>query len=576
MVSRALLSDNSEYFCGILVTSRFTTVQKKLHRVVFVFVCLSTFFVNNDVILPDIMESRNIVTAREMVSDGHWIVTTMNGEYRFEKPPLPTWFSAIAEIISPDNIALHRAFAGCAALLLIYFFYRFARKILLVEPMIATLLLCTCYNIILMGRTATWDIYCHAFMMGAICCLSEALMDERCSWRNFSLAGIFVGLSILSKGPVSLYALFLPYIICFSVAFRPKMKGKIGALVTMIVIAIIIGTSWYSYVYIAAYDAMQRIADKESGAWLNHNVRPWYYYWKFFLETGIWSVLLLTAIVVPLTSKICRANRRHMFALAWMLAVLLFLSFLPEKKSRYLLPILIPAAYTMAFLIERWKQQFADATALKSDRILFRTNTILIAVAVITLPVAAYFCVYREEMISLATFIIFTIVFWAIAAALLRFAIKYDTIRMLLTVTALFVFAECFVLPVLGPLFNNDAVNSISTTRDREDLQQLDFYYYNEEKNMRMEVVYAAYRKILPIDVTNIDSIKSKLPFALLTHGRVSDEIPQDILNEIDTIYIDEYDSNRWPVGHKRHLPSLVYNVTILNHKQTIDNQQDE
>ena len=25
---------------------------------------------------------------------------------------------------------------------------------------------------------------------------------------------------------------------------------------------------------------------KESGAWISYNVRPWYYYWKFFLESG--------------------------------------------------------------------------------------------------------------------------------------------------------------------------------------------------------------------------------------------------------------------------------------------------
>ena len=33
-------------------------------------VCLTTFFVDNSVLVPDIMESGNIVTAREMVYDG--------------------------------------------------------------------------------------------------------------------------------------------------------------------------------------------------------------------------------------------------------------------------------------------------------------------------------------------------------------------------------------------------------------------------------------------------------------------------------------------------------------------------
>ena len=42
-------------------------------------VCLFAFFVNNEIIVPDIMEARNIVTAREMVYEGHWVVPTMNG-----------------------------------------------------------------------------------------------------------------------------------------------------------------------------------------------------------------------------------------------------------------------------------------------------------------------------------------------------------------------------------------------------------------------------------------------------------------------------------------------------------------
>ena len=34
-----------------------------------------------------IMEARNFITAREMVQDNHWLLTTMNGEARYQKPP---------------------------------------------------------------------------------------------------------------------------------------------------------------------------------------------------------------------------------------------------------------------------------------------------------------------------------------------------------------------------------------------------------------------------------------------------------------------------------------------------------
>ena len=50
--------------------------------------CFVAFFVNNCFLRPDIMETRNLETAREMVEGGNWLVPRMNGEYRLEKPPL--------------------------------------------------------------------------------------------------------------------------------------------------------------------------------------------------------------------------------------------------------------------------------------------------------------------------------------------------------------------------------------------------------------------------------------------------------------------------------------------------------
>ena len=51
-----------------------------------VLLAVTTFFVNNSALPTDIMEARNLVTAREIVADGNWIVPTMNGELRLEKP----------------------------------------------------------------------------------------------------------------------------------------------------------------------------------------------------------------------------------------------------------------------------------------------------------------------------------------------------------------------------------------------------------------------------------------------------------------------------------------------------------
>lgn len=178
------------------------TQNYRWHLPLLLLVFCCSFFINNGAIFADIMESRNIITAREMVYDHNWLVPTMNGELRLEKPPLPTWIAAITEMISPDNLPLQRAMAGFAAVMLVLFFYKFATKLTgnRTYALVSSLVLCTSYNIILMGRTATWDIYCHAFMMGAIYYLYLALRQNPCKWTYFIGAGIFYGIIFSRQG----------------------------------------------------------------------------------------------------------------------------------------------------------------------------------------------------------------------------------------------------------------------------------------------------------------------------------------------------------------------------------------
>ena len=57
-------------------------------------ICIIIFMTHLDALWVNIMEARNFVTAREMLQDSNWLLTTLNGEPRYQKPPLPTWLSA--------------------------------------------------------------------------------------------------------------------------------------------------------------------------------------------------------------------------------------------------------------------------------------------------------------------------------------------------------------------------------------------------------------------------------------------------------------------------------------------------
>ena len=98
----------------------------------------------NSHIVPDIMESRNLIAAREMVEEGNWLIPTMNGELRLAKPPLPTWISAGQLLLTGNSWAAQRIPAALAGCFMLYWLY------LLVLSMTRSRLL-ACLSVLLLG-----------------------------------------------------------------------------------------------------------------------------------------------------------------------------------------------------------------------------------------------------------------------------------------------------------------------------------------------------------------------------------------------------------------------------------------
>lgn len=104
--------------------------MKKQHYLLLALLMLITFFANRAALPTDIMEARNLVTAREIVADGNWLVPTMNGEPRLEKPPLPTWVAAAIEKMCPGNLAAQRTAPGLMGCLWTVYLFLLVRYLL--------------------------------------------------------------------------------------------------------------------------------------------------------------------------------------------------------------------------------------------------------------------------------------------------------------------------------------------------------------------------------------------------------------------------------------------------------------
>ena len=541
-----------------------------IHYLFIAVVCWFAFFMHNGVLYPEIMESRNLVTAREMVEFDNWLVPTMNGELRFAKPPLPTWVAALIEMVSPDNLPLQRAAAGLMATLMVFFLYflvlEMSRHKLL--ALLSAVTLATSYNVIMASRYATWDIYCHALMMGAILYFYRGTVARGRAWGKFLVAGLFLGLSFLGKGPISFYALLLPFLIAYLWLYRPSFRGKWWAVGAMVLVFAVVGFWWPGYLYIYHREEILSVVARESSNWVSYNVRPWYYYHLFFAESGLWALFLLTGLVgwFWLRNKVA-LRKDYAFAALWTVAVLVLLSCVPEKKTRYLLPLLIPASVVVAHYVVYVYDALRDKSLSRGGRALFRLNAFVPALIALAMPVALYVVFYADGQMSLGVFILVSCLFLGAAWSVFVGGLHFRVLKVYTGVVVMLLFVTTFLMPSVSVLFNNPDFLSIRSLRQNEAVSGLPFYYEESETPPRIEFIYEAGRRILPRDFRSDTTLLRELPVVLVSERPAAEVLGPGLLSRVALRPVEIFDTapDEGQMGRRR--PIFIRNITILEKK---------
>ncbi|HPR85045.1 MAG TPA: phospholipid carrier-dependent glycosyltransferase [Prolixibacteraceae bacterium] len=349
----------------------------------------------------NIMEARNFVTAREMVQNNEYLLTTLNGQPRYEKPPLPSWLTAASGVVFGfDSLFAMRLPVVLITMLLVFAFYLFSVQLKLTSKHALQngLILVTSFYVFFAGRDNQWDMYTHSFMMVSVLFLWKLFTSATNQWKNSLLSGLFLGFSILSKGPVSAYAMLLPFLISYGIVYRVPFRKKWAYFAAMLFSGMIIGASWYIYVRLKDPASFQTIASREAANWTSYEVKPFYYYWDFFVQSGLWAIPSLVALTYPYMKTRVRDLKSYQFALFWTLLGIVFLSAIPEKKVRYLVPVLIPLALTTGFYIEYLIQNF-KFSLLNWEKALASTFSSAIALVGFAFPFAIAF-VLKERLAS--------------------------------------------------------------------------------------------------------------------------------------------------------------------------------
>jgi len=525
--------------------------------------CLAIFFTHFSALYVNIMEARNFITAREMLQDDNWLLTTINGLPRYQKPPLPTWLTAFSGgLFGLYNLAALRLPAAIMGSLTIFASYFLSIRIFKDRQLafIGALILVSSFYIVLAGRDANWDIFTHAFMMVCIYNLYLLFTLEKRKYLYAIMAAVFFGFSFMSKGPVSLYALLLPFLIAYGVVYKfKKMKSKILPVIIFLVIGVIISGWWYWYTYTFDPATVMKVQSKETSNWTGYNVRPFYYYWSFFTQSGVWTIPAFVALLYPYLKNRVTDKKGYLFTFLWTMGSVVLLSIIPEKKSRYLLPVLIPMALNTAYYIEYLFRRFKTIKDKRETIPVFAHFSIVAGIGVI-FPIAGYFLLKDFMAEKWPWYALLSVALFTIGFLMFKYLFRRNIKPVFYLNVAFIAAIMCFGMPMAKTFTVNPNYTSFSKLSNWSTQEDIKVY---ELAAFTPELVWA-YGEPLPILLGDDGvGIPSDTPFGVLVSGN-----DQALFNETFKDYsvkkIRRYDMNPQPADNRSHKTRLWRDLYVV------------
>ncbi len=344
--------------------------------------CLVTFFAGlGRSAIGDADEAFYAQSAREMVEQGDWVTPHYNYEYRFQKPVFFYWLVAGSYLVAGVNETAARFPSALAGLALALMTWAVGRR--WVGPQVGVVggaIVATSFGYFTIAHASLPDLPLAAFITLATWALFEAgapagdpaapsggtasaAPDDR-TRRNWTLlAGLAIGVGMLTKGPVALVLPVLVYLIARLVladGLLPTRRGWFGlrwlnvALAAGVLLAVAL--PWFlamADVHGVAYlrrffvgENLERFATERY-----NGRRPlWFYAPIIFGGLAPWSSLMV--LWVPPFGRVLRGARRlteiEWRLILWAAVPVIFYTLSVGQQPRYILPVLPPLAVLVA------------------------------------------------------------------------------------------------------------------------------------------------------------------------------------------------------------------------------------
>jgi 4-amino-4-deoxy-L-arabinose transferase-like glycosyltransferase len=314
------------------------------------FLCVITFFVGlGRPALTDADEAYYAESSREMVERGDWLTPYFNYEYRWQKPVLYYWLTAITYLVFGVGEWSARCWSALSGIALAFVTYGVGRRLTRHEDVgwLAGAIVATSFGYFALARMALPDLPLAFFITITIGAVFE---------RQWVIAGTAAGLAFLVKGPL---ALVLPALVIAPVWWRERDRFGVRPRDLSVAAAVfaVVGLPWYvamtmthGTAYLNSFfvgDNLERFATDRF-----NEPRSLFFYvpillggllpWTAYLVTGLWRPTRdLVARRLVLTDAEWRL-------LLWAGIPLLFFSISVGKQPRYILPVLPPVAIFIA------------------------------------------------------------------------------------------------------------------------------------------------------------------------------------------------------------------------------------
>ena len=303
--------------------------------------------------LFDVDEAIFTQASLEMIETGEYVAPTYNGEPRYHKPPLIYWVQSAVLNHFGFSPFFARLPSAIFALLSVFVFYNLVAGMTRNNryALIATAIMGLNLSFLAVSQAATADMALNFFILFGTLLLVSNMYDKHASAGKIWLAGIVLGLGVLTKGPVALLApgVAVWWVLLTGGSFFYHLRCA-NPLILGAAILLVIAPWCY---FIVAEKGLEFFKE----FWLVHNLGRFadglgnthttsYYYYVGVLLFGFfpWVLFIPGALlwVIPKMKLALRSpdpmDTLPMIGLMWALAVLVFFSFSATKLPHYILP----------------------------------------------------------------------------------------------------------------------------------------------------------------------------------------------------------------------------------------------